>query len=178
MSSWEQAHQALQSGCGVTHLYNAMSGVSHREGGAAIAALAYAEYAEIIVDGLHVEKAAFDVAKRTIPKLYSVTDATAASGMPDGDYELGSSCVHKRDDRVILPDGMLAGSCLTQRQVISILRQWGVDWHTIGAMVSAIPADWIESETMGNIAPGSTAHWLEITADEPVALWLSGQRFP
>jgi len=174
--SWEQAHKALQAGCGVTHLYNAMSGVSHRQSGAATAALAYAEYAEIIIDGLHVEKAAFDAAKRAIPKLYSVTDATAASGMPDGDYKLGSLCVHKKNDRVLLPDGTLAGSCLTQRRVLSLLRQWGIDWHTIGAMVSAIPAGWIEDETIGCISSGAKAHWLEISDDEPVALWLSGVR--
>lgn len=176
--SWAQAHRALQAGCGITHLYNAMSNVSHRNGGAATAALAYAEYAEIIIDGLHVEKAAFDAARRAIPKLYSVTDATAASGMPDGDYHLGSVCVHKKDDRVLLPDGTLAGSCLTQRRVLSQLRKWGIGWHTIGAMVSAIPASWIQNEDVGKIAPGARAHWLEIKADKPVALWLSGKRFP
>lgn len=175
--SWEQAHRALQLGCGVTHLYNAMSGISHRQGGMATAALAYAEYAEIILDGLHVDKAAFDIARRAIPKLYSVTDATAASGMPDGEYTLGRLNVRKQNDRVSLADGTLAGSCLTQRKVVTLLRAWGIDWHTIGAMLSAIPAQWIEADSFGKIAPGATAHWLEIKADLPVALWLSGKRF-
>jgi len=174
--SWQQAHQALMAGCGVTHLYNAMSGVAHRDGGAATAALAYAEYAEIILDGLHVDKAAFDVARRAIPKLYSVTDATAASGMPDGDYSLGSLRVHKKNDRVLLPDGTIAGSCLTQLKVITLMREWNIDWHTIGAMVSAIPASWIRNASVGNITPGASAHWLEIYNDQPVALWLSGKR--
>ena len=174
--SWAQAHQAIHAGCGITHLYNAMSDVSHREGGAATAALAYAEYAEIITDGLHVDKAAFDVARRAIPKLYSVTDATAAAAMPDGDYKLGSLTVHKQGNRVLLPDGTLAGSCLTQRQALSVLRRWGVDWHSIGCMVSAIPATWIQHDNVGRIAPGAQAHWLEIRNDEPVAMWLSGKR--
>lgn len=174
--SWHQAQQALQAGCGVTHLYNAMSGVSHREGGAATAALAYADYAEIIVDGLHVDRAAFDAAKRAIPNLYSVTDGTAASGMPDGDYMLGSLAVHKKDGQVLLPDGTIAGSCLTQRRVIDVLREWNIDWHTIGAMVSAIPASWINHSHYGSIEPGAIAHWLEVVNDEPVAIWLSGKR--
>jgi N-acetylglucosamine-6-phosphate deacetylase len=173
--SWQQAHQALMAGCGVTHLYNAMSGVTHRDGGAATAALAYAEYAEIILAGLHVDRAAFDVARRAIPKLYSVTDATAASGMPDGDYTLGSLNVNKKNGRVLLPDGTLAGSCLTQFKVISLMRAWDIDWHTIGAMVSAIPASWIKNNVVGNIVPGATAHWLEIKGDEPVALWVTGR---
>ena len=174
--SWQQAHEALLAGCGVTHLYNAMSSVKHREGGAATAALAYAQYAEIILDGLHVDKAAFDVARRAIPKLYSVTDGTAASGMPDGDYTLGSLNVKKKNDRVLLPDGTLAGSCLTQLKVISLLREWEIDWHTIGAMISAIPASWIKNDSVGRISSGAKAHWLEINEDKPVALWLAGSR--
>lgn len=174
--SWSEAHRALHAGCGVTHLFNAMSGVSHRDGGAATAALAYAEYAEIILDGLHVEKAAFDAARRAIPKLYSVTDATAASGMPDGNYKLGSLEVCKRNNQVLLNDGTLAGSCLTQRQVISQLRHWNIDWHTIGLMTSTIPAQWIGEDRLGVIEPGAIAHWLEIQGEVPVALWLSGKR--
>lgn len=176
--SWNEAMQALRLGCGVTHLFNAMSGVSHRGGGAATAALAYARFAEIITDGLHVEQAAFDAARRAIPKLYSVTDATAATAMPDGEYMLGSLTVRKTGERVLLPDGTIAGSCLTQRRSVSVLRDWGLDWHAIGTMISATPAQWIGDETVGRIAPGARAHWLEIRNDQPVALWLSGQRFP
>ncbi len=107
--SWNQAQYALRRGCGVTHLYNAMSKVSHRDGGAATAALAYAEYAEIITDGLHVDQAAFDLARRSIPGLYSITDATAAAGMPDGEYRLGSLAVFKTGDKVLLPNGHAGG---------------------------------------------------------------------
>ncbi len=174
--TWSEAHRALQAGSGVTHLFNAMSGVSHRDGGAATAALAYAEYAEIILDGLHVEQSAFDAARRAIPKLYSVTDATAAAGMPDGEYKLGSYDVCKRNNQVLLADGTLAGSCLTQRRVISQLRQWDIDWHTIGLMISTLPAQWIGESKLGVIEPGAYAHWLEIRDDLPVALWLSGVR--
>lgn len=176
--SWNQAKRALDAGCGVTHLYNAMSGLSHRNGGAATAALAYAQYAEIITDGLHVEQAAFDAARRSIPGLYSVTDATAATAMPDGDYHLGSLAVRKIGEKVLLPDGTLAGSCLTQRRSISVLRGWGIDWHTMGAITSARPAQWLAEDSVGRIDIGARAHWLEVQNDETVALWLSGQRVP
>ena len=91
---------------------------------------------------------------------------------------LGSLTVRKTGERVLLPDGTIAGSCLTQRRSVSVLREWGLDWHTIGTMISATPAQWIGDETVGRIAPGARAHWLEIRNDQPVALWLSGQRFP
>jgi len=174
--SWEQAQNALRAGCGVTHLYNAMSGASHRQGGAVTASLAYADYAEIILDGLHVDQAAFDAAKRAIPGLYSVTDATAASGMPDGSYTLGSQRVNKHNHQVLLPDGTLAGSCLTQRRVIDVLRNWGASWHTIGSLISAIPGRWLGDTAVCSVAINSSAHWLEIVSDKPVALWLHGKR--
>jgi len=140
----------------VTHTFNAMSKVTHREGGAATAALAYADYAEIITDGIHVERAAFDAANRAIPNLYSVTDATAAAGMPDGSFQLGTMQVHKKNDRVCLADGTLAGSCLTQVKSIELLRSWGLDWNEIVALTSTRPAQ----------------------DDKPAAIWVSGTRFP
>ena len=59
------------------------------------AALAHARYPELIPDLLHVHAGAIKVALRAIPKLYCVTDSTAATGMPDGAYMLGSQHVHK-----------------------------------------------------------------------------------
>ncbi len=176
LCSWQQAQAALLRGCGTTHLFNAMSGVQARSAGAAAAALAYAEYAEVITDGLHVEEAAFTAARRAIPKLYSVTDATAATGMPDGGYTLGSYNTFKQGNAVRLSDGTLAGSCLTQLRSIEQLRSWGLDWHEVACFCSTRPASWINARQVGDIAAGSLANWLEIRDDTPVALWLQGQR--
>jgi len=176
LCSWSQALQAILSGVGVTHLYNAMSGVSHRQGGAAAAALAYGDYAEIITDGIHVDKAAFDLAQRAIPCLYSVTDATAAAGMPDGHYTLGSLKIEKKGDSVLLPDGTLAGSCLTQLGSLGVLADWGLSWSQISRMCSVYPAQWIANPSLGRISEGATANWLELHGDDVIALWLNGQR--
>ena len=175
--TWQQAQQALQHGCGVTHTYNAMSKVAHRDGGAATAALAYADYAEIITDGIHVERAASDAALRAIPNLYSVTDATAAAGMPDGSFQLGTLQVHKKDDRVSMADGTSAGSYLTQLKSIEVLRNWGLDWAAIAAVTSARPTSWINDNTLGTIAVGTQANWLEHEDDNIVAIWVAGGRF-
>ncbi len=63
--------------------------------------------------------------------------------MPDGSYSLGSLRVEKRNGQVLLPNGTLAGSCLTQQQVIDVLRDWGVSWHAIGSLISAVPGKWL-----------------------------------
>ncbi|MFK8080162.1 MAG: N-acetylglucosamine-6-phosphate deacetylase [Granulosicoccus sp.] len=176
LCSWSQALKAINSGVGVTHLYNAMSGVSHRHGGVATAALAYSDYAEIITDGIHVDKAAFDLAHRAVPCLYSVTDATAAAGMPDGQYKLGSLNIEKRGDSVLLPDGTLAGSCLTQLGSLGVMTDWGLPWPQIGRLCSTYPAQWLGNEFLGCIAEGAIANWLELRGDAVAALWLNGQR--
>lgn len=176
LCDWAEAKIQLEKGCGITHLYNAMSGLDHRSGGVALAALAYGDYAEVITDGIHFSRSAFDLARKSIPNLYSVTDATAASGMPDGEYRLGSLTVYKKNGCVQLQDGTLAGSCLTQLKSISVLRSWGVSWHDVAKMTSAIPAAWIRNEHYGNIQPGMAAQWLELDNDAIVALWINGQR--
>lgn len=178
LCNWATAAAALLHGVGVTHLYNAMSPVLHRDGGAAVAALAYASHAEIITDGIHVDKVAFDAARRAISGLYSITDATAASGMPDGQYQLGSLSIDKIGHRVVLPDGTLAGSCLTQQRSMQVLRGWGLSWEQIAQLSSVVPAQWLQRQDYGHIALGARACWLEINNDEPEALWIDGIRRP
>jgi N-acetylglucosamine-6-phosphate deacetylase len=117
--TYEDGVAALAQGAaGFTHLFNAMPGLHHREPGMAGAALAHAQYAEIIPDLLHVHPGAIKVALRSIPKLFCVTDSTAAAGMPDGEYMLGRQTVHKCMGGVRLADGTLAGSTLTMDQAL------------------------------------------------------------
>ena len=171
-----QARVAFDAGCGITHLWNAMSGASHRDGGVAVAALATANFAEIIADGIHVDELAFAAARRAIPNLYTVTDGTAAVGMPDGRYHLGSHEVYRRGNRVELANGTLAGSCLDQIRLYDVLRGWGLSWKDIARLNSCVPAVWIDEAALGRTAVGCRAHWLEMHGEDVTALWLDGQR--
>ncbi|WP_374357036.1 N-acetylglucosamine-6-phosphate deacetylase, partial [Chitinimonas sp.] len=128
LGSYEDAVEALKHGAkSFTHLFNAMSGLHHREPGMVGAALAHAEYAELIPDLLHVHPGAIKAALRAIPKLYCVTDSTAAAGMPDGNYKLGRHTVTKCLGGVRLPDGTLAGSTLTLDEALRNLVGLGLD---------------------------------------------------
>ena len=181
LCGWARAVAAFEAGCGTTHLWNAMSGASHRDGGAAVAALARAEHAELIVDGVHVERAAFEAARRAIPNLCAITDGTAAVGMPDGEYRLGSLDVRRVGNRVTLADGTLAGSCLDWAGAIDVLRGWDVDWPGVARLVAGAPARWVGADDLGRAGPdagGVRAHWLELDGERPVALWLDGVRRP
>ncbi|MDC0948721.1 amidohydrolase family protein [Gammaproteobacteria bacterium] len=163
--------------CGFTHLYNAMSGHHHREGGAVTAALAHAQFAELIVDGHHVSAAAIQVARRAIPSPYCVSDATAASGMPDGDYPLGQHRVVKKGDSVRLSDGTLAGSVLTLDVALKRLLAMGLDWPEALAWVSTRPARYLGLHDFGEIAVGKRASIVALNADTLAveSVWIDGR---
>jgi N-acetylglucosamine-6-phosphate deacetylase len=164
--SYEDGVQALEHGAaGFTHLFNAMPGLHHREPGMAGAALAHAQYAEIIPDLLHVHPGAIKVALRSIPKLYCVTDSTAAAGMPDGQYMLGRQVVHKCMGGVRLADGTLAGSTLTMDQALRNLVSIGLDLADASRRVSTNAADYLGETRRGRIAPGCFADLVVLDRD-------------
>jgi N-acetylglucosamine-6-phosphate deacetylase len=162
LCGYSQAAAALSDGCGVTHLYNAMSGLSHRDNGLAGAALAHADWAEIIPDLLHVEAGGILAARRAIPNLYGVTDATAGAGMPDGEYALGTHRAVKRGQAIRLSDGTLAGSVLTMDRALRNLVSIGLDLAEASARLSRLPADWAGVLDGGRIAPGLRADLVQL----------------
>ena len=156
--SFEDGVAALAAGAtGFTHLFNAMTGLHHREPGMVGAALAHAERAEIIPDLLHVHPGAIRVALRAIPGLYCVTDSTAAAGMPDGDYRLGRHTVTKCLGGVRLPDGTLAGSTLTMDQALRNLVALGLSLAEASRRTATIAAEHLGLADRGALAPGGWA---------------------
>jgi N-acetylglucosamine-6-phosphate deacetylase len=153
LGTYEDGVAALQHGAtGFTHLFNAMTAFHHRAPGMVGAALAHAEYAEFIPDLLHVHPGAIKAALRAIPRLYCVTDSTAASGMPDGQYMLGRQTVHKCLGGVRLADGTLAGSTLTMDQALRNLVALGLDLADASRRVSTFAADYLGMQERGRLA--------------------------
>jgi N-acetylglucosamine-6-phosphate deacetylase len=128
------------------------------------AALAHAEYAEVIPDLLHVHPGAVRAALRAIPHLYCVTDSTAAAGMPDGDYRLGTHTVTKCMGGVRLADGTLAGSTLTMDQALRNLVGIGLDLDDAARRLSTYPADYIGELHRGRLATGC---WADLAVFSP-----------
>ncbi|WP_085787195.1 N-acetylglucosamine-6-phosphate deacetylase [Ketogulonicigenium robustum] len=155
---YETAALAFESGRhGVTHMFNAMTPLHHRAPGIVGAALAHAEHAEVIPDLLHVHPGAIRVALRAIPNVYAVTDSCAATGMPDGDYRLGTQPVRRCGNGVRLADGTLAGSCLTLLEAFQNFVKIGLSIEEASARTSTIAADYIGVWDRGRIAVGSIA---------------------
>ncbi len=175
--SYEDGVAALQAGAsGFTHLFNAMSPMHHRAPGIVGAALAHARHAELIPDLLHVHPGAMLAALRAIPGLYCVTDATAAAGMPDGEYRLGSQQVHKCLGGVRLADGTLAGSTLTMDQALRNLVQIGLPLDDAARRVSSHAADYLGIVDRGLIGAGAWADLVLLDRDLQLRqVWVEGE---
>ena len=113
-ANYETACGAIDAGAkSVTHLFNAMSALNHRNPGVVGAALTRDVYTELIVDTYHVDKALFSmVAKVKGEKLIFVTDCLPAGGLPEGQYTLGNQKVFYYGNLCKLEDGTIAGSVL------------------------------------------------------------------
>jgi len=174
--TYEDGVAALACGAtGFTHLFNAMSGLHHRAPGMVGAALAHAQHAELIPDLLHVHPGAILAALRAIPGLYCVTDATAATGMPDGDYHLGRQRVRKCLGGVRLPDGTLAGSTLTMDQALRNLVGLGLSIADASRRVSSHAADFLGLPQRGRLQPGAWGDVLVLDAALQLQqVWIEG----
>lgn len=114
-ASYEEAVAGIDAGVRhTTHLFNAMTALSHRSPGVSGAALSDSRVsAELIADTFHVNKGLFNmVAKAKGDKLCLITDCIRAGGMEDGDYTLGGQPVHKEGIKCLMDDGTIAGSVL------------------------------------------------------------------
>jgi N-acetylglucosamine-6-phosphate deacetylase len=178
LASSEETAAAFACGCtGFTHLFNAMTGVHHRTPGVATYALAHGEYAEIICDLNHIHADVILAARRAIPKLYTVTDASAAAGMPDGEYHLGDRKVFKRGLKVTLEDNVtLASSVITLADAVRNLVSIGVPLAEAAAMASTRPAEYLGLADLGRIAPGARASMVQLDGQLRVrSVWIDGE---
>lgn len=116
-ATYEEVLEAVGRGVRhLTHTFNAMRPLHHREPGPVGAALTSDRLTvELIADGVHVHPVAMRALAhgRGLDGLVLVTDAMRATGLPAGEYRIGERSVAVTDGAVRLPDGALAGSVLT-----------------------------------------------------------------
>ena len=114
-TSYETAKKAFAAGAShMTHLYNAMPGITHREPGPIIAALEDHAEVELITDGVHIHPAMvrFTFSTFGADRVVLIADSMMACGLPDGQYSLGGQAVTVKGPRATLTEhpGVIAGS--------------------------------------------------------------------
>jgi N-acetylglucosamine-6-phosphate deacetylase len=171
-ADYETALAAIDAGAThATHLFNAMSGLHHRQPGLAAACLNEPGIrAEIILDGVHVHPQMARLAARTKGRdgLVIITDATAAQGCSDGIYTLGSFQIQVRAPFCTLMDGVtIAGSVLTMnRAVRNAVEFTGMSLADAAYMASLLPARLCGVEDRkGSIEVGKDADLAVLNSD-------------
>jgi len=144
-ATWEEMVAAAERGVRhVTHLFNGMEPLHHRQPGVVGAALTLsAVTCQLIADNIHVHPAVLNLAWRAkgTDGIALVTDAMRGAGMPDGIYTLGGLEVHVQNGVARLPAGNLAGSTLTmERAVVNMMAATGLPLVEALRMATVVPA--------------------------------------
>lgn len=172
----QAARAAFAAGAScVTHLFNAMSQLGNRAPGLVGATLCSETRAGIIADGVHVADDALRVALTMMApdRLFLVSDAMAVAGSDMITFALNGRTVFRRNGRLTLADGTLAGADISLPQSVAHLVGLGVPAERALAMASRIPADVIGAPHLGRFTPGARAD--RVLLDDrfqPQQVWL------
>ncbi|MEV0806971.1 N-acetylglucosamine-6-phosphate deacetylase [Micromonospora sp. NPDC050200] len=144
-ATYDETRSAVAAGASVgTHLFNGMRPLHHREPGPVVALLdAPNVVCELIADGVHLHDGMLTFATTTAgpERAALITDAMAAAGMPDGEYELGGQAVTVADGVARLArDGSIAGSTLTMDAALRHAVSAGIPIADAARMVATTPA--------------------------------------
>jgi len=167
----------------VTHLFNAMSPLGHREPGVVGAALDMGSlYAGIIADGFHVDPVSMSVALRakTGPgRIFIVTDAMSTIGSDQTSFLLNGREIFRKDGRLTLADGTLAGADIDMLSSVRFAHEkLNLPLDEAIRMASAYPADAVGiASRKGRLLPGLDADFVLLTDRlEMASTWIGGKR--
>jgi N-acetylglucosamine-6-phosphate deacetylase len=158
----EQTEAGIAAGARhATHTFNAMRPLGHRDPGILGVALADDRLtADVIADGIHLDPIVLRLFLRAkgAERAVLISDATAATGMPDGRYHLGQLEVEVKNGKC-MSDGKLAGSVLTMdRAVRNVMRFAGCDLQQSVRLATINPTRVVrEAENRGELKEGLAA---------------------
>ncbi len=178
---YDQAMEAIGKGAkGMTHLFNAMTGLSHRSPGMVGAAFNSGCYCEMIADNIHIHPALYPIVLKMkgIERILLITDCMRGGGLADGFYELGGQRVLVEAGKCTLDDGTIAGSVLKLNQGgYNICRSGGINLETALQMVTENPARYLGIDsTQGSLLPGKDSDIVLMDSDWKIAqTYVKGQ---
>ncbi|TYC65859.1 N-acetylglucosamine-6-phosphate deacetylase [Stappia sp. BW2] len=181
-ATYRQCKTAAEAGASmVTHLFNAMSPLQHREPGVVGAALDLgALNVGIIADGVHVDPVAMRVAfkSKTGPgRIFIVTDAMSQTGTDVTSFFLGGREIFRRNGTLTLEDGTLAGADIDLPASLKFLTETlQLPLETALAMATSDPAD-VLGRPLGRFEEGFPADFVQFGKNFGVeSVWIAGQQ--
>jgi N-acetylglucosamine-6-phosphate deacetylase len=170
-ASAEDARTAIDAGAGfVTHVFNAMAPLHHREPGlAGVALVDERVHVGVIADGLHLHPLVLELVRRAAgDRAVLVSDASPAAGAEPGRYEMAGVAIERGSDGAVrTDDGRLAGSALTLDEAV---RNWtAITGATVAqALLAATEAPALAAGVAGGLRRGAPAHLVLLGAGAAV----------
>jgi N-acetylglucosamine-6-phosphate deacetylase len=165
----------------LTHFFNAMSGIHHREIGVAGWGLAKEDVTfDIIADGIHVHPSMLGLACRakTPEKVTLISDSIAPAGLGNGEFELWDTTVKIENGTTRNERGTIAGSVITSLDAVRRIHDLGFPLQDIAKMASANPAKLLGIDGgRGAIASGKRADLVALDGSGAVRLVMIGGDF-
>ena len=140
---YETAMEAIKNGAKcLTHTFNAMPPLHHRNVGPIGAAIDENIYVQVICDGLHIHKSVIKMLYRTFSadRMILISDSMRATGLADGEYEFGGQMIDVKNGIARTKDGALAGSTSNLRTCIKKAIEFGIPKDDAIKMASETPA--------------------------------------
>ena len=171
-TDYHTAKAAFAAGANhMTHLYNAMPGINHRDPGPIIAALEEGAMVELITDGVHIHPAMVRFTFNTFgdDHVVLIADSMMACGLPDGAYSLGGQAVTVRGPRATLtehPDTIAGSATCLYDCMRHAVREMGVPLESAVRAASENPARCIGVDAdYGSLAEGRYGNVILADAD-------------
>lgn len=164
-ADFECALEAIENGAAcLTHTFNAMPPLHHRNPGPIGAAIDKQIYVQVICDGLHIHKSVIKMLYKTFgtDKMVLISDSMCATGLADGTYDFGGQPVNVKDSVARTMDGAIAGSTSTLFMCVKKAIEFGIPEGDAFKMASETPAKLIEAAGKGRIAEGCDADFIVI----------------
>ena len=180
-ADYDTAMAAFQRGAShVTHLFNAMLPLHHRNPGVPGAAADAGVYVELICDGIHIHPAVV----RSVFKLFGsekicmISDSIRATGLADGDYTLGGQAVRVQGTLATLADGTIAGSVTNLMGGLrTAVQKMGIPLEEAVRSASETPARSIGIfDRCGSLAAGKQADLVLLDRELKVRTVMAGGR--
>ena len=163
----------------LTHFFNAMTGLHHRDVGVVGWALTQPDVTfDIIADGIHVhpQMLAFACRAKGTDKVSLISDSISAAGMGDGEYEIWDEKISVVNGRTQNLRGSIAGSVITMHDAVLRMRSLGFSDVEVSGMASGNPAKLIGRDELGSLAVGQRADLVGLDDEGNVRLTLVGGR--
>lgn len=179
-ADYDTAMRAFEAGAShVTHLYNGMPPLHHRQPGVIGAALDAGAGVELICDGLHIHPSVVRATYKMFgDKLNLISDSLRCAGMPDGDYELGGQPIQLRQGKATLTGtDTLAGSSISLLDGVKKAVEFGVPLADAAYAASTLPAKEIGLTDVGSIEIGKCADLIVLNEKlELQAVFINGKK--